>query len=532
VLFAALLAVSGAGGAATQQAPKRGGTIVVGTLREPPCLNAFLERCHQGIPPAGHIMNLVLRGAFVVGPGFTWRPDLVTRVDVTTKSPFTLTYRIRPAARWSDGVPITARDFEFTHEALLTLSESDREPLFLDEVESVRAQDAKTVRVVLRNRFAGWRSLFSNVLPRHALRGQDFSTVWLDRIHDPRTGRAIGSGPFVAGEWDRGRALSFVRNPRYWGAHDAYLDRIELRFGIPTEQLESLRRGELDLAASIGSPPDEIAEFRRIRGVRVLVSPGPNWEHFDIRVERGGHPALEKKLVRRALVHAIDRAAIARIYGGGEPSQSALFRSASPEFRSNWSRYGYLPVEARRLLEEAGCRRGGDGVRVCDGERLSLRFFTTAGTLGPRERTIEIVRQQLARVGIEVLPRYAPTLVLFQQVLRSGDFDLILFNWIRTNPDAGIRSVDLYGCGGRENYSGYCQRLVTRDLDQATRIVDRARLAHVLNRVDAQLANDVPVIPLVERPVVAAFRSAVKGVSLETRAWNPFQGAENWWLDD
>jgi ABC-type transport system substrate-binding protein len=211
-LAVALLAVSGAGGAPAQT-PKRGGTLVVGTLREPACLNAFLERCHANIPPAGHIMNLVLRGAFQIGAGFTWRYDLVTSVDFTTTPPFTLTYHIRPEARWSDGRSITARDFVFTHETLQGLGESDREPLGLEFVRSVHAVDAKTVRVVLRSRFAGWRGLFANVLPQHALRGEDFSGVWLDRIHNPKTGAPIGSGPFLVQRREQGRALTFARNP-------------------------------------------------------------------------------------------------------------------------------------------------------------------------------------------------------------------------------------------------------------------------------------------------------------------------------
>jgi peptide/nickel transport system substrate-binding protein len=539
-LVAALLPVAGAGGA-DAQAPRRGGTLVMGTLREPPCLNAFMERCHQGIPPAGHIMNLVLRGAFAVGPGFTWRPDLVTSVDVTTRPPYTLTYRIRPKARWSDDVPITAWDFEFTHQALLTLSEGDREPLSLDEVKRIRVVNAKTLRVVLRSRFASWRGLFPNVLPRHALRGQDFSTVWLKGIHDPRTGRPIGSGPFVITDWDQGRSLSFARNARYWGTHPAYLDGIELRFcgvcgTLQAEQLEWLRNGELDLVAAIGPSAVDVAEFRRLRGVRVLSTPGPNWEHFDIRTKRGAHPALERKLVRRAIAYGIDRAAIARIYGASgrafEASQSAVFRSGSPEYRANWVRYRHRPREARRLLEQAGCLTGDDGIYRCDGVRLSLRFFTTAGAGGARERTLEFVRRQLAQVGIEVVPTYVPSLVLFQQILPSGDFDVALYNWISTTPDTALDSINLYGCHRPKNYLAYCQRLVTGDLDQATRILDRARLRVVLNRADAQLANDVPVIPLVDRPVLAAFYPAVEGVSLDTHAWNPFQNAENWWLDD
>jgi peptide/nickel transport system substrate-binding protein len=140
------------------------------------------------------------------------------------------------------------------------------------------------------------------------------------------------------------------------------------------------------------------------------------------------------------------------------------------------------------------------------------------------------VQSQLGQVGVEVIPVFAPSSVLFSQIIPSGEFDVALFNWIQS-PDYTVGIADLYGCGGDLNYSGYCQRLVTRDLDQARRILDVAQRARALNRADAQLSKDVPVIPLVERPLLAAFRTSVRNVSLDTRAWNPFANAENWWLD-
>jgi peptide/nickel transport system substrate-binding protein len=538
-LVAALVPVAGAGGA-PEQAPKRGGTLVMGTLVEPACINAFLARCHGSIPPAGLMMNVALRGAFKVGSGFTWQEDLVSGVDFTTQPPFTLTYRIRSEARWSDGVPISARDFVFTHTTLKRLSENDRAGLGLEFVRRVTPLDAKTVRVVLRSRYAGWRALFSRVLPRHALQGADFSTVWLTRVHDPKTGRSIGSGPFLIESWDRGREVTFVRNPRYWGPRRPYLDRIVLRFcrqcGSRPELIERLRTGELDLVMGLGVTAEDVDAFRNVRGVRVLAQPGPLWEHFDIRTKRGGHPALQRKAVRRALAYGIDRAAIVKdIYGSAgaafRPSQSSAFLEASPSYRPNWSAYRYRPREARRLLEQEGCREGVDGVYVCDGERLSLRFFTTAGRGSPRERTLQLVQGQLGQAGVEVVPVFAPGSVLFNQILPNGEFDVALFNWIQ-DPNAAALMADLYGCGGDQNYSGYCQRLVTEDLDQAKHILDGARLTQVLNRADAQLAKDVPVIPLVERPLLAAFHTSVRNVTLDTGAWNPFANAEEWWLDD
>jgi len=80
-----LLAVSGAGGAGAQT-PKRGGVLdVVGAI-EPPCLSVLVSPCKDAVLP----IYGVLEGAFKLGPDYSWRPRLVSRVDVTTKPPFTL----------------------------------------------------------------------------------------------------------------------------------------------------------------------------------------------------------------------------------------------------------------------------------------------------------------------------------------------------------------------------------------------------------------------------------------------------------
>jgi peptide/nickel transport system substrate-binding protein len=407
----------------------------------------------------------------------------------------------------------------------------------------VRAVDAKTVEVVLTERFGPWRSLFQHVLPRHVLRGEDFSTVWLERVHNPKTGAPIGNGPFLVERWERGRGITFVRNPRYWGSHPAYLDRIVLRFcracaDQASEQLDLLRGGELDLVSFASATAQQVQDLRRLPSVRVLAAPGPSWEQFQLRVGTGGHPALKRKLVRRALAFGIDRVAIARAHYGAidaryPPSDSAVFPSSSVHYRPNWQAYRYRPAEARRLLERAGCHRGADGIYECAGERLALRFLTT-GDDPLRVRTIELVQDQLRLAGVEVRPVYATRSLFFNQILPAaavgtGEFDLALFAFVR-GPDSPATSRVIYGCGDLRNYSGYCQRHVKREVDQAARILDEAKLARLLNAADARLANDVPVIPLVERPLVAAFTASLRNISLDTRSFDPFANAENWWL--
>ncbi|MDQ3379612.1 MAG: peptide ABC transporter substrate-binding protein [Actinomycetota bacterium] len=528
VLALAAIAASPAAGG-LEQTPKRGGTVILGAgFPEPACLNVLHARCAR--TATLHIAEKVLEAPFEVGPDFTFRPRLVSGVTFTRQPPFTLTYRIRPEARWSDGVPITAADFVFTHQAYLSLSRKGvlNEDLttLLERIRRVTAVDSKTVRVVLRSRFAGWRSLFGNILPRHALAGEDLETIWIDRIDNPKTGRPIGSGPFLVGRWARGEQLTLRRNPNYWGPRPAYLEQLGVRFlRAPQDRLDALREGEVDIA--LGIVPEVVPELRKEAGIKVLATQGAGWEHFELRVGPGGHPALTSKLVRRALAYGIDRVELVRqLYGEiGQNVRlldSVVFLTQSRHYAPSWGGYRYRPAQARRLFEQAGCRRGSDGIYICAGTRVSLRFVTTAG-VPPRARVLSMVQPQLRQVGVEVVPSFASDDALFDQIIPNGEFEIILFSWVYRPDSSGVE--DVFSCGGSANFTGYCQRHVSRDLDQADRILDAEQRARALNRADRQMAKDVPVIPLYQFVLIAAHRTTLRNFAVD--AFNPFRTAED-----
>ena len=153
-----------------------------------------------------------------------------------------------------------------------------------------------------------------------------------------------------------------------------------------TDPSEELRSGELDVA--MGVPPAVVPAVRRLPGVRLVTGAATNFEHLAIQLGPNAHPALRNKLVRRALAYGIDRTALVRqIWGEVDPSarvlNSAVHLTQSRYYEPNWRAYRYRPAEARRLLEQAGCRRGADGIFSCGGKRLSLRFVTTAGVCDP-----------------------------------------------------------------------------------------------------------------------------------------------------
>ena len=533
VLIAALvcgvLAVAPAAGV-PGQTPKRGGTLVVGrpSFAEPACLNPFT--CTDSGDPA---LTQVLEGAFEVGPDLVPRPNLVS--DVTTgRNPPSLTYHIRPEARWSDGVPVTARDFQFTQDVFAAHDQDG----FYANVRRTRVLDAKTFRVELGRPLAAWRYLYSLVLPRHALTGLDITKVWSDRVDNPKTGQPIGSGPFLLSRLERGRQITLIRNPRYWGPHVAYLDRLVQRFMTedPQDPLRPVRENEVDFGFTLGgSGPvsaDAARDIRKLPGWRVAAWPSAGMEHFTFRVGPGAHPALGLKLVRQALAYGIDRVAIAREIQQDVPASirkpldSTVFLPQEPFYQPNWSRYRYDVARSRRLLEQAGCRRGSGGIYECAGERLRLRFVTSAGN-PVRERIVALAAAHLRNVGVEVVPVYAPLNVFLDQILPNGDFDVALFTW------GGIYGGVLVWpdvlCGNEENFGGYCSRLVARDARQNL-IGSLAVRARVLNQLDTKLAKAAPVLPIVQPAIRVFFRSNVHGVSFGGSNFEVQEASEDWWV--
>ncbi|MGH3082811.1 MAG: peptide ABC transporter substrate-binding protein [Gaiellaceae bacterium] len=534
-LALALAVVAGAAGSApaSQAAtPRRGGTVVVALSQEPTCLNPLSSTCRSAGVGYLAALNQVLEGAFEIGPDLTYRENLISSWEVTNK-PFTVTYHIRPEASWSDGVPVTAGDFIFTYRKML----KNTGAYHWERILKFRTLNKKTLRVVFRVSDPDWREAFHWVLPRHVFAGEDPEAIWQDAIDNPKTGESIGSGPFLVERFERGRQLALVRNPRYWGPRTAYLDRIVFRFVAPDQLAESLRRGDVDvIAPGITESGAAALEFRQkpAAGVTVVSGRGTFWQHLDFRVGAGGHPALKRRLVRQALAYGIDRKAIVRKLGDLDlepgsavtPLDSVVFGVNSPFYRPNWSFYRYRPAEAQRLLGQAGCRPGADGIYACEGERLSLRAVTTAG-VERRELQLRLVQSQLRRVGVDVQLEFVPSRVFFGTTLRSGDFDMALFAWGRGASLAG--AYDVFGCKGVNNDTGYCSGPVHRDLVQTVRILDLEQRVRVLNQVDVKLAKDVPVIPLFQPPFLTALRARLRGVvpnDAEGFTWN----SEDWWL--
>jgi peptide/nickel transport system substrate-binding protein len=500
---------------------------VVALHIDPPSLNWYLD---LGAPHSTSLISdQVLASAYHdVGRAGELVPDLIVGDPKITPMPFSLTYTIKKNAHWSDGFPITARDFVFTWQLLA------RSPFKIPDdtraeygaIVKGKILGPKKVRFVFRKPTPEWKELFAPVLPWHALAGEDFDNVWRDRIDNPKTGQPIASGPFIFESRSRGNSLTLARNANYWG-RKAYLNRLSFRFLLAYgDELQALLDGDLDLLQETADLT--FSDLPNSPGIRVRSGGTTVWEHIDFQFGSKGHPALRQPYVRQALAYGVDRKTLtAQLYKVLAPdlntAQSAVFLPFEREYRPHWQIWGYNPQKAMRLLRSHGCRKGDDGIFSCDGRRMSFRLASTGS--GLRARTFDLIHLQLRRIGIELVKDFS--LTFGGDVLPRGDWDLALFAWVRTT-QPGADSQDIWACKGDLNYMGYCNRTVTRLLLKAATEPRASRRAQLRNRADALIARDLPTLPLFDKPGYLIYNRRIRNVT-----WNPIDvlwNAQNWWI--
>jgi len=528
--------VGGEGAGESELEPVEGGSLTFGAEQEPAdSLNGDLACCTLFWQLV--IVNRILINAYDATPDFDYEPTelLAGEAEVQEADPFQLTYNINPAAEWNDGTPITSEDFMFTIETFLNEKNdmSTRAGYEVMDVENIEMPDDKTIVIPFTEPYAGWKdALFHPLFPAHALEGEDFNKVWTNEIVNPKTGEPIASGPFQFESYNEGSNLTIVRNENWYGDHLAYLDEIVFQF-IPdtSAEIQAVRGGEVD--AIYPQPQLELVDLTTEEDITIESSAGTTWEHIDFQY---GNPLLAEDYVRKAIAQGIDRQAIIdQLFVDINPDlellNNLIFMSNSPEYEAHFQDYGGKPEEAIALLEDNGCTRDGeDAIFECNGEPLSFGFLSTAGN-ALRELTFEIVEEQLREVGIEVKPEFKDAAVTFgNQGLSGSKYDLIMFAWVG-NPDPS-GSVEIHKCEGTQNFQAYCNEEVTDLLEESDVTIDPAARADLMNQADALMAEDMPILPMYQKPTFFAFTNRLQNAIDNATENGPTWNAEDWFLSD
>lgn len=410
-------------------------------------------------------------------------------------------------ATWHDGAPFTSRDVKFTFEELLLKFHGRTRSSLRPALDAIDAPDDHTVVFRFKQPYAPLLSQLdvteAPILPRHLYAGSDPE-------RNPANLRPIGTGPFKFASFTQGSDLMLVRNPTYFRRSLPYLDTVKMRV-IPdaAARVLALQRGEVDSIHEREGFGADAALLRRDPNVQLLTNQwtpgGANCVMtIGFNLDR---PILADIRVRRAIHHALDRRRFLDeiLFGQGEVATAPISSGIAWAHAPGLPIPAFDPREAERLLDAAGWRRAGGNTRfahsvggVPDGSRLTIDFlhFPAFARYG------ELVRQQLAAVGVDVEQKPLDPATFPTPVFRDRDFDTSLIRYCHGNdPEIGLRrmfhSSDI-GPTAFTNAAGYRNSRVDGLFDAAGRTIDQRRRGDAYREIQEIVVDDVPYAWLVE----------------------------------
>lgn len=517
-LLVALVALLGTTAVMAQEAPQRGGTLVVGLGEEPETLDPHqTTRFHSYI-----VLHHIVEPLFTLDENFEVIPWLVEDYDWSADG-LTMTLYLKKGILFHNGQEMTARDVKASYERYFDLSPlATYMPESADGIYAIETPDDYTV--VLRFRSPKPLALYELADGHMGI----MPAGWLAATPDEDVGiRAlVGTGPLKFVEWVPGDRIVTERFEEYRhgpafnrNKGPAYVDRMVFRIiPEPATLVAELTAGEVDISFDV--PPSAVAGLMRNPNIRIETVPTYSAQYMSVNMTR---PLFEDIRIRQALAHAINKDAIARAawHGVGHPISSLL----SPATIGYWPgsqevEYKYDPERAKALLDEAGWTVGAGGVRTKDDQPLELTLITFSN-IDQWRRAGEIIQAQLGAIGIRVHLETAEVGATYDRA-RVGDFDIGIFRntWWLGHPYLFFlsHSVNI----GSSNYALWGNPELDNNLEVAQNSLDPAEREHALNEAQRITIESAVWVPLVSNAQILAAKTSVGGVDeLIAHPWWP-----------
>ena len=533
------------GAKTTDDGVKAGGTIAYASEQESEGYNNLTSKDNQ--LELRHMMGRVWPQAYKALPDFSVEatPLLDGPAEVVTENPFTVEWKIAKAAVWDDGTPFSADDLEWVYqscngkidpgEATIKDDTTGKDATALDcastsgydKVTKFEKPDAKTVRMTFSEIYVEYEGLFGDPIPPSHI-GKARPGGWNTGFDaDP----GASAGPYKLKEAVKGDHYTVERNDKYWGPKGK-LDTIVYRvIADPATHPDALRNDEVqviypqpqvDLVDQLNSIPEATSE----------VNLGPTYEHLDFNFK---NELLAVKEVRQAIAYGIDRnryvdTLMKPFSAKASRLDSYVYVTNNPNYEAHGKEYvTRQPAKATAALEKAGFAKGSDGVYAKGGKRLSFRLRVKSPN-PLREQLEQLIQDDLKGVGIEV------KIVNFSEpdsiggIGSTGDFDLFIFAWVGTPfPISGAQQT--FASDSDSNFGKYNSPAVDAAIKKVGTVLDKKEQAAELNKVDELLWEDLPTIPLFQKPSgMLAYSSKYGNIKDNTTSEGLFWNAYEWGL--
>ena len=426
--------------------------------------------------------------------------------------------------RFSDGVPLTARDCVYSVNAINNPHNNVQSRYAYDDVARAEAPNDLTLVLHLKRPLAPLVAVVMTpqgfpILPEHVLaRYSDFNRIGFDE-------KPIGSGPYRVIRWVHGVEVQMEANPYYYRGPPK-IEHLTIRFVADgTTAMNQLRTGEAD---GIFNDPNT-GDFSLLHAIPHVVTTATLMDAVGAVIFNTQDPITGDVRVRQALSTAIDAPAVVKnAYRGALDAHAAgrgLFMFAYDP--RAYSDVPYDPARANQLLDEAGWLRGADGIRRKNGRPLEMLFIlqanspyelVTATVIASYERAIGAV---VSLKQFQVTQFAAP--VNLGGPVYGGKFQMALYPFTDgDDPDTtdqfACRNVPPHGY----NKSRICDPRIDALLAQGRATFDPVRRRAIYEQLERILREKMPILLLYQQRQLNVFTDRLHGqtTSLSGAFWN------------
>ncbi len=514
------------------EAGNRTQTLLVGNLSEPNDLDPQIADSQQTFNLIMALMEgLAQYDARTCEPV----PAVAEHWDVSPDK-LTWTFHLRKNAVWSNGDPVTANDFVWSYQRMLTPSLGaeyagmlfilkNGERYYKGEISDfsnvgVHAPDPRTLTLTLTHPVPYLPKLVCHAAwyPVHRATLEKFGRPYERGSAWTRPGNFVGNGYFDLVEWIPNKLIRMKKSQTYWDRNNIKLESVVFLPIENTSTEESMfRAGQLHITSSI--PIVKIAVYRNDPALRPMLNQDPMLATYFYRFNVT-QPPLNDPRVRRALTLSVNRQQIVEhVTKGGQIPAGHLTPPNIAGFTAT-ANVPYDPAQARQLLAEAGFP-GGKGF-----PKVELLYNTNESHRQIAEAIQQMWRREL---GIEI-SLFNQEAKVYVETMRTMSYQIARYAWVGDYLDPST-FLDTMTTGNGNNQTGWSNAEYDRLIAAAETAGNETERYAYFQRCEEIIAAENPILPIyfyvrnnLQRPEVKGWYSnlldlhPLKGVFLQPQS--------------
>jgi len=438
------------------------------------------------------IMNLMLEGLVKSSDdGKKVEPCLADSWDISSDY-LTYTFHIKKGLKFSDGTPVTGQDWIYSLKRVRDSSESAWSDI-LSDVTDIQSPDDSTLILKLKTPSAALLSdlsLFSCVVMPKAY----CEKVGPDGIAD----HPVGVGPFYLESWQKGAAVTFLKNPYYYDAADVVTDKIIFSV-IPDDNTRIMQLQGKQIDVAINLPFNRVKDLSATKGITVKLIDSTECDYISICYKS---PKLSNRDLRYALAYAIDRTAIIKaVFYDNARVNNTFISPAAPHYNPDVTPRDYNPEKAKALIAQSGIKNPAFEILVPAGNSLWLSVAT-------------MLQDMWKKVGVTATINQVDTAIMKDR-RNKGNYDMVLSLLTSDISDTselmGLICIADMANSMHTFWAGDMQQKAEKLVKAAATEMDETKRTRLYGEAMQIAQDDQYFIPLCNVPFAVAMSDSISG---------------------